>query len=255
MLELLPLAALRLILIRSVVTTTSLEMPLMTINGHNRREWIVAVTHARPLTLSGRFLRYVGTYPRIAFDPVPTRSCPTSLSASHSGAGEVTRPVSSGPADPRLRRSVHRVSRRPPDPARSCLDWPSRPCRVADYAWQRNTPPDGLVGADIDGRIADWSFPLRRRQVRPERFGRSDVGLYVLQRRFEFSNGSCCGYTYHHRSPCRGSEVHDVAMHLQSTACTGSYVHGVGQKCTNRWKRVPSESSRWSSADWSRVPS
>jgi hypothetical protein len=31
------------------------------------------------------------------------------------------------------------VSRRPPDPARSCLDWPSRPCRVADYAWQRNT--------------------------------------------------------------------------------------------------------------------
>ncbi len=53
------MAALRLILNRSVVTTTSLEMLLMTINGHNRREWIVAVTRARPFTFSGRFLRYV----------------------------------------------------------------------------------------------------------------------------------------------------------------------------------------------------
>jgi hypothetical protein len=61
MLELLPLAALRLILNRSVVATTSLEMPSMTINGHNRSEWIVAVTRARPLTLSGRFLRYEPT--------------------------------------------------------------------------------------------------------------------------------------------------------------------------------------------------
>ncbi len=44
MLELLPLAALRLILYCSVVTTISLEMPLMTImmiTGHNRRKWIV----------------------------------------------------------------------------------------------------------------------------------------------------------------------------------------------------------------------
>jgi hypothetical protein len=157
-----------------------------------------------------------GTYPRIAFDADPTRPCPTLLSASHSGAGEVTRPESSGPAD----RSVHRVSRRPPDPARSCLDWPSRPCRVADCAWQRNTPPGGLVGADVNGRIADcqWSVPLRRQQVRPERFGRSDVGLCFLQQRFEFSDGSCCCYTLLHRSPCRGSEVHDVAMYLQSTS-------------------------------------
>ena len=68
MLELLPLAALRHILNRNVVTTTSLEsahkLPasrLMTINGHNRRERIIAVTRARPLTLSGRFLRYVPT--------------------------------------------------------------------------------------------------------------------------------------------------------------------------------------------------
>jgi hypothetical protein len=64
MLELLPLAALRLTLDRSVVTTTSLEMPLMTINDKNRREWShrsVAVPRALPLTLSGRFLRYVPT--------------------------------------------------------------------------------------------------------------------------------------------------------------------------------------------------
>ena len=62
MLELLPLAALRLIFNQCVVTTTSLFAPLVTRLGHNRsREWIVAVTRARPLTLSGRFLRYVPT--------------------------------------------------------------------------------------------------------------------------------------------------------------------------------------------------
>ncbi len=59
--------------------------------------------------------------------------------------------VAASLADSRLRRSVHRVSRRPPE-SRSGPDWPSRPCRVADYAWQRNTPPGGLVGADVDGR-------------------------------------------------------------------------------------------------------
>jgi hypothetical protein len=149
------LAALRVILNHSVVTITSLEMQLMTINCHNCREWNVAIICARPLTLSGRFL----PYPQIAFGPVPTRSCPTLLSASHSGAGEVTRPESSGPADPLPLRSVHRVSSQPPDPARSCLDWPSRPHRVADYAWQRNTPPGWLVGADVYGRIAGWSSP------------------------------------------------------------------------------------------------
>jgi hypothetical protein len=45
---------------------------LVTMNGHNRGDWIVAATRAHPLTLSGRFLRYV---PRTAIDPVPTRSC------------------------------------------------------------------------------------------------------------------------------------------------------------------------------------
>ena len=65
MLELLPLAALRLILNRNVVTTTSLESVVddhkVGINGHHRRERIIEVTRARPLTLSGRFLRYVPT--------------------------------------------------------------------------------------------------------------------------------------------------------------------------------------------------
>ncbi len=42
----------------------SLILPLMTINGHNRSEWMVVVTRARPLTLSVRFLRYVPTESR-----------------------------------------------------------------------------------------------------------------------------------------------------------------------------------------------
>jgi hypothetical protein len=44
--------------------TISLILPLMTINGHNRSEWMVVVTRARPLTLSVRFLRYVPTESR-----------------------------------------------------------------------------------------------------------------------------------------------------------------------------------------------
>jgi hypothetical protein len=120
MLELLPLAALRLILNRSAVTTTSLEMPLMTINGHNRREWIVADTRARPLTLSGRFLRYVPT-DRLRPGSDPDRLRP----GSDPVMPDVTLRVPFGCG----RGDAARVVR--------------SSCRVADYAWQRNAPPGG----------------------------------------------------------------------------------------------------------------
>ena len=51
MLELLPLAVLRLIFNQRVVTTTSLFAPLVTRLGHNRSRGWIAVTRARPLTL------------------------------------------------------------------------------------------------------------------------------------------------------------------------------------------------------------
>ncbi len=86
-------------------------MPLMPINGHghrdnldrrDRREWIVAVTRARPLTLSGRFLRPGYVPAGLGSDPV--------MSASHSGAGrgEVTVRLIRGPAGGG--RSARRVS-------------------------------------------------------------------------------------------------------------------------------------------------
>ena len=94
-LELLLLAALRLILNCSVVTTTSLEMPLMTINGHNCREWIVAVTRARPLTLSDRFLRYVPT-DRLRPGSDPVMSDVTLRVPFGSGRSDAARVVRSG---------------------------------------------------------------------------------------------------------------------------------------------------------------
>ncbi len=93
MLELLSLAALRPILNRSVVTTTSPETPLMAINGHNRREWIVAVTpRARPLTWSDRFLRYVSTDRlRPGSDPVMSDVIPSlRVPFAESAAGRAT---------------------------------------------------------------------------------------------------------------------------------------------------------------------
>ena len=128
MLELLPLAALRHILNRNVVTTTSLEsahkLPasrLMTINGHNCRERIIAVTRARPLTLSGRFLRYVPTDSlRPGSDPVMSDvTLRVPFGCERDDAARVVR--SSLIRGPGGRSTV--VSCRPPYPARGCLDW------------------------------------------------------------------------------------------------------------------------------------
>jgi hypothetical protein len=76
------------------VTITTLGMRLLNINCHNRRDRIVAVTRRRPLTLSGRFLWNI---PRTAVNPVPTRSYPTSLSASHLGPGPLADTTVAGP--------------------------------------------------------------------------------------------------------------------------------------------------------------
>ncbi len=83
MLELLPLAALRRILNRSLVTTTSLEMLLMTVHGHRRRDnrikkmVALLLLHAHVPShhdsVSGRFLpgRFVPAYrSRPGSDPV-----------------------------------------------------------------------------------------------------------------------------------------------------------------------------------------
>ncbi len=101
MLELLPLAALSLIL-----------------NHVAQRRYNTILSDCcsctrTSLTLSGWFLSTHGqarTRTRTRF-----LSCPMTLSASHSGAGEMTRLVQ---LDPRPRRSV--MSRRPLDPARRC---------------------------------------------------------------------------------------------------------------------------------------
>ncbi len=151
--------------------------------GHHRRERIAAVTRARPLTLSGPVppVRTHGS-PWARFRPGPARRhSPRPIRVRARWRGP------SRPADPRPRRSVHRVSRRPVHaragsasgpvlsgvPARSCLDWPSRPCRVADYAWQRNTAGRGCYGARRPGGV-NFKFqasggpsPVRRASRRP----------------------------------------------------------------------------------------
>ncbi len=69
-----------------------------------------------------------------------------------------------------------------------------RPCRVAGFVLRRNTPPGELVGADLHGREAGWSFPssddtsVRSRLIQC-RARRLPPG------RFELSDGSCCNYT------------------------------------------------------------
>jgi hypothetical protein len=112
-----------------------------------------------------------------------------------------------------------------------------------------NTPPGGLVEADLHVSNAPtlnadrlllscvgWSSRCRKQNR-----SHHDVELYVLRiERFKLSDGSDCCYTFLHRSPCRGPGVHDVAMHLQSTPCTGQCVHCVWEKCKDRWKRVRS---------------
>ena len=190
-----------------------------------------------------------GTYPRSAIDPVPTRSCSNvslrvPFGRGRDDAARVVRPsLIRGP-----RRSIHRSDLETSRSGPWMLRLARRPCRVASFVLRRNTPPGGLVGADLHGREAAWSFPsgddtsVRSRLIQC-RARRLPPG------RFELSDGSCCNYTSLHRSPCGDPGVHDVAMHLQSTACTGSCVHSVGQWCEYRWKRVPLWSLRWFSAD------
>jgi hypothetical protein len=75
------------------------------VDDDKRSEWIVAVTRARSLTLSGRFLRYVPTDRlRPGSDPVISDVSPRPIRMRAVTGGEVTRPESSGPADSRPRR-------------------------------------------------------------------------------------------------------------------------------------------------------
>ena len=95
MLELLPLAALRLIFNRSVVTTTSLEMPLGHTLSQPQRVDCCSDTHTSPHTLSGRFLLFV---PMDSYQPSSDSVMFRHHSESHSGAGEMMRPEPSSPA-------------------------------------------------------------------------------------------------------------------------------------------------------------
>ncbi len=250
MVKLLPLAVLRLIFNQCDVTITSLfcrwgrldqawsQLQRLDSCSHTRTshhiEWLVAPvrTHGQPST-------------QFRLGHVPT-----SVYVSHSGAGEMTGPESSGPAwsaAPEGRSTDLKTAR--------SGQWMPRlarlRCRVAGYALLRNTLPGGLVRR---GRSPLSQSGL----VFPPASGddtsvRSQWIQCLAQRpppgRFDLSDGSCCNYTSLHHSSCWDQGVHDVAMHMQSTACTGSCVHSVGQWCEYRWMHVPLWSLWWSSAD------
>ncbi len=167
-------------------------MPLMAINGHNPREWTVAATRARPLTLSGRFLRYVPT-DRLRPGSGPAMPHVTLRVPFGFGRGDAARDV---PLE-RRRRSDGRVHVGSAEEAGFCSDTkggavrppPRRTCPVQGPAERsppaRKVPPFGLrslprsrsKGARIRGRGSRRSKPRPSRPAAPPPCGVGRPGV------------------------------------------------------------------------------